>query len=173
MALPAIRWHRQSPIRIISIRSGRHPDPTTSNLHLSYLPTAWHWDFGDGTMSQDTNPVHTYTEPGAYNVCLIASNVYAADTFCRQVIVGTSGLHELPAMPQAQVLPNPFARSGAVARAGGGGAAVCVIRSVWASGCPGLARAILRPLFSLPGLPAGCTFGSCSGKGYRRSRGRW
>ncbi len=74
----------------------------------SYLPTAWHWDFGDGSMSQDTNPVHTYALPGTYNVCLIVSNAYAADTFCRQVVVGTTGIYELPALPHAQVSPNPF-----------------------------------------------------------------
>ena len=74
----------------------------------SYEPTQWHWDFGDGAMSQDTNPVHDYTLPGAYQVCLIVSNAYAADTFCRQVLVGISGIHELPALPQAQVMPNPF-----------------------------------------------------------------
>ncbi|MFN0215160.1 MAG: PKD domain-containing protein [Saprospiraceae bacterium] len=74
----------------------------------SYLPTVWHWDFGDGTMSQDTNPVHSYTSAGTYKVCLIVSNVYAADTFCRQVTVGTSGIHELPALPHARVMPNPF-----------------------------------------------------------------
>jgi len=74
----------------------------------SYLPTAWHWDFGDGAMSQDTNPVHTYALPGSYNVCLIVSNAYAADTFCRQVVVGTTGICELPVLPHAQVSPNPF-----------------------------------------------------------------
>ncbi len=74
----------------------------------SYLPTAWHWDFGDGAMSQDTNPIHTYALPGTYNVCLIVSNAYAADTFCRQVVVGTTGIHELPVLPHAQVSPNPF-----------------------------------------------------------------
>ncbi|MFN0175333.1 MAG: PKD domain-containing protein [Saprospiraceae bacterium] len=74
----------------------------------SYLPTAWHWDFGDGAMSQDTNPVHTYALPGTYNVCLIVSNAFAADTFCRQVTVGTTGIHELPALPHAAVMPNPF-----------------------------------------------------------------
>lgn len=74
----------------------------------SYLPTSWHWDFGDGTMSQDTNPVHAFTAPGNYTVCLIVSNAYAADTFCRQVMVGTSGIHELPALPHSTIMPNPF-----------------------------------------------------------------
>ncbi len=74
----------------------------------SYLPTSWQWTFGDGTTSQDTNPVHTYAMPGTYNVCLIVSNAYAADTFCRQVMVGTSGIHELPALPHISIGPNPF-----------------------------------------------------------------
>lgn len=30
----------------------------------------WMWDFGDGTTSTDPNPVHTYAEPGEYDVCL-------------------------------------------------------------------------------------------------------
>lgn len=28
------------------------------------------WDFGDGTMSTETNPVHTYKKPGVYHVKL-------------------------------------------------------------------------------------------------------
>ncbi len=41
-------------------------------------PTVWAWNFGDGTTSvgQDDqkNPVHTYQEPGIYNVLLQVSN---------------------------------------------------------------------------------------------------
>lgn len=29
------------------------------------------WSFGDGTSSYDVNPIHNYTNPGTYNVCLI------------------------------------------------------------------------------------------------------
>jgi len=73
-----------------------------------YQPTAWQWDFGDGTFSQDTSPVHIFSEPGIYNVCLQASNLYSADTFCKQVTVGTIGIENLPAVPSARVSPNPF-----------------------------------------------------------------
>lgn len=31
-------------------------------------PTNWHWVFGDGTSSDEKNPVHTYTVPGIYAV---------------------------------------------------------------------------------------------------------
>ena len=75
----------------------------------SYEPTAWHWQFGDGAVSQDTNPVHTYAGPGTYQVCMVVSNVYSADTLCRDVTVGmVSGVSNLPAIPQARVSPNPF-----------------------------------------------------------------
>ncbi|MCC6413111.1 MAG: PKD domain-containing protein [Saprospiraceae bacterium] len=76
----------------------------------SYEPTSWQWDFGDGTMSQDTNPVHTYALSGTYNVCLIAANAFAADTFCSSVTVGTTSLHELPVLPHISISPNPFSQ---------------------------------------------------------------
>jgi PKD repeat protein len=38
-------------------------------------PTAWVWDFGDGTTSLQENPVHTYSAPGTYLVKLTVTNV--------------------------------------------------------------------------------------------------
>lgn len=35
---------------------------------------SWEWDFGDGTLSSDQNPVHTYTGAGNYNVSLRVTN---------------------------------------------------------------------------------------------------
>jgi len=37
-------------------------------------PLAWHWDFGDGTVSSDANPANTYTTAGLYVVTLTAAN---------------------------------------------------------------------------------------------------
>ena len=37
-------------------------------------PTAWSWDFGDGTSSILQDPDHTYALPGQYTVTLVASN---------------------------------------------------------------------------------------------------
>ncbi|GHT54373.1 hypothetical protein FACS189446_3860 [Bacteroidia bacterium] len=34
----------------------------------------YEWDFGDGNTSTQVNPIHTYVEPGAYQVKLIAQN---------------------------------------------------------------------------------------------------
>ena len=42
--------------------------------NTSEYATGYHWDFGDGTTSDQVNPSHTYTSPGAFEVTLTASN---------------------------------------------------------------------------------------------------
>jgi PKD repeat protein len=48
-------------------------------------PTSWLWDFGDGGTSTLQFPVHNYAVEGSYLVCLIASSICGADTFCATV----------------------------------------------------------------------------------------
>jgi PKD repeat protein len=36
--------------------------------------TSWSWSFGDGTTSNEQNPVHTYDERGRYNVLLTVTD---------------------------------------------------------------------------------------------------
>lgn len=74
-----------------------------------YEPDSWQWSFGDGTVSSEQNPVHTYTSAGTYTVCLIASNNNGADTLCYEVTVTqTSSAAGVPAaLPMAKVSPNP------------------------------------------------------------------
>ena len=42
-------------------------------------PTAWYWDFGDGTNSAEQNPSHGYAETGSYTVVLKATNSAGSD----------------------------------------------------------------------------------------------
>jgi hypothetical protein len=79
--------------------------------NASYEPTTWHWDFGDGTMSQDTSPVHTYAQNGVYYVCLTVCNANSCDTLCRDVYIGVSGVEETGiAQPKELIVyPNPAA----------------------------------------------------------------
>lgn len=44
-----------------------------TNTSLSYISS--HWSFGDGSISTEANPVHTYTEPGRYTVILTATGL--------------------------------------------------------------------------------------------------
>ncbi len=74
----------------------------------SYEPATWHWDFGDGTASQDTSPVHTYLAEGTYTVCLVISNQYSSDTLCRVLHLGTSAVLSPELAAAVQVFPNPF-----------------------------------------------------------------
>lgn len=47
----------------------------------------WIWDFGDGTIDTSQNPVHTYTDTGAFNVTLIVFSNGCSDTLTRSGFV--------------------------------------------------------------------------------------
>ncbi len=46
-------------------------DPVQFNDQTLGEVIAWEWDFGDGTKSNEQNPVHTYTKPGIYTISLM------------------------------------------------------------------------------------------------------
>jgi len=46
--------------------------------------TSWHWNFGDGTTSDSTNPTHIYSDTGAFNITLIVANAKG----CRDTLTG-------------------------------------------------------------------------------------
>jgi PKD repeat protein len=64
-------------------------------------PTAWHWQFGDGTSSTLANPLHTYAAPGQYTVSLQATNAYGTRSVTRpsyvQVVATGQGPRPLTA----------------------------------------------------------------------------
>ncbi len=43
-------------------------------------PTSWEWDFGNGDISTEQNPVYTYSEAGTYTVNLTATNAGGNNT---------------------------------------------------------------------------------------------
>ena len=47
------------------------------------------WNFGDGTMSTDTDPVHRYNNPGNYNVELVAMNPCDTTIYSQEAIIET------------------------------------------------------------------------------------
>lgn len=61
------------------------------------FPNAWQWDFGDGGVSNEQDPVHTYATGGIYTVVLIASNVNGPDTVETEVTVVTDWTPPVPA----------------------------------------------------------------------------
>lgn len=55
----------------------------------SYDPFSWEWYFGDGAVSFDQNPTHTYTTAGDYDVWLKAENCTSRDSMMHQITVDT------------------------------------------------------------------------------------
>lgn len=81
----------------VSVTAG---DPPTANFNVTVSgltanfvdrstgnPTAWEWDFGDGTTSAAQNPSHDYARPGTYSVRLKASNAGGASVVAQAVTV--------------------------------------------------------------------------------------
>jgi PKD repeat protein len=61
-------------------RTGASPLTVKFTDASTGAPTAWSWDFGDGGISTERNPSHTYTSAGTYAVTLTARNAYGSDT---------------------------------------------------------------------------------------------
>lgn len=53
-------------------------------------PNSWFWDFGDGTSSVEQNPVHSWSTPGTFQVCLTIFNdsTQCQDTHCDYITIG-------------------------------------------------------------------------------------
>ena len=52
---------------------------------LSQYALDYYWDFGDGYISTEYNPTHTYDSIGTYTVCLTVTNDCGQDTYCQNV----------------------------------------------------------------------------------------
>lgn len=80
-----------SPVPMFSVADTTGCQPfTTMFTDLSTTPhgtiTNWHWDFGDGTTSNDQNPAHEYTVSGNYTVTLtVASSDGCLSSYSRVV----------------------------------------------------------------------------------------
>ena len=80
------------PVAGFSTSNTCHLD-TTAFINLTTLAspstvTVWSWDFGDGTNSTASNPMHVYATPGSYTVTLSAvSDAGCTDTFSSIVTV--------------------------------------------------------------------------------------
>jgi PKD repeat protein len=63
-----------------NITSGKSPLAVQFRDTSTGDPDDWSWNFGDGGISAEQNPVHVYTSPGTYSVQLIASNMAGTST---------------------------------------------------------------------------------------------
>jgi len=90
-------YHIENSLTIQFIGSSYNPNDIPSRL----------WNFGDGHTADGLNPMHTYDEPGTYEVCLIThDNHYCTDTFCREVIVDSISTEDCHAAFEFEQLDN-------------------------------------------------------------------
>lgn len=83
---------------------------TATFTNLSANATEYTWNFGDGTTSDEENPVHTFPSPGNYNVTLNASNQgECTRAVGRTVFIEPSAGAEQPLPEGVKVFPNPTA----------------------------------------------------------------
>jgi len=50
-------------------------------------PTLWAWNFGDGHLTTEKNPIHTYTKAGNYTVTLTVSDGFASSSTSKTIEV--------------------------------------------------------------------------------------
>ena len=67
--IPAAPIANFSSAQVVNTLNVRFTDATTGGT-----PTAWWYDFGDGTGSATASPTHTYPGPGTYTVKLTSTN---------------------------------------------------------------------------------------------------
>ena len=54
------------------------------------VPQSWAWDFGDGEISYDRNPLHIYSDEGIYTVSLTVTNTLGEDMVVQSDIINFS-----------------------------------------------------------------------------------
>lgn len=86
----------------------------TNNNTIQFQNTSkyaarWHWDFGDGTTSEERFPTHTFASlDQQYKVTLVAMNYCCSDTSV--LLVGTSAVSDLTAAIDYKVYPSQFSQ---------------------------------------------------------------
>ncbi len=72
-------------------RDGSSPHTVQFTNASTGTVTGWHWDFGDGSSSTESDPQHTYIDPGTYDVTVTAlgpAEVKDARTYASVITVG-------------------------------------------------------------------------------------
>lgn len=74
---------------------GCAPSTVAFQDHSAGAPTTWLWDFGDGSMSGERHPVHTYVSPGDFDVSLTVANACSTSILSRPGFIRLSGEYEV------------------------------------------------------------------------------
>lgn len=68
----------------------------------------YYWAFGDGGISFDANPVHTFPSPGTYEVCQVVTASSVSYEACKNVTVDfCTGVESFENLSNVSLYPNP------------------------------------------------------------------
>jgi PKD repeat protein len=81
---------------------------TIAFIDSSVNATAYFWEFGDGNVSTQASPTHTYSSPGTYTVRLITENSYGTDTLERANYITIVPIVQIAAAPCLPTASQPF-----------------------------------------------------------------
>ncbi len=100
------------PITVIEIPTGGFASEEIGNGEIQFTSNLtfgefYVWNFGDGMISTQRNPTHTYPGPGTYDVTLTVSNRCGQRVLSDQLVVTTSSTADLAEKLKADITPNP------------------------------------------------------------------
>ncbi len=72
----------------------------------SVYGTSYYWDFDDGNISREAEPVHTFTRHGTFNIRLTVTGEGGEDYVYRQVEVYRNPVVNFKAVPETVLLPD-------------------------------------------------------------------
>jgi len=97
VSAPLIADFTALPDSVINIPNYTFNFQNTTNLDSA----TYAWNFGDGSLSPEKNPVHTYKDTGVFVVQLSVSNIYG----CQSSVTHTA---HVKTVPQYLFVPNAF-----------------------------------------------------------------
>lgn len=117
------------PIPHYSVNKTNGPSPLAVQFtdESTGIPGEWNWDFGDGGISGEQNPVHVYDNPGIYQVSLVVSNRYGNATLTKeQLITVKDGIYQTALLPSEGIRIN-YSEAGPVLELNRSLAGTCTI----------------------------------------------
>ena len=95
----AVEWFmdliRHNPVARFETKPGARANEVRFAPGKSHDPDGkivrWHWEFGDGAESEERNPIHTYSGPGAYRVFLTIRDDSGREGSGQHVVEVTAG----------------------------------------------------------------------------------
>ena len=140
-------WHADLAVRppapvasfTASSTAGQAPLPVRFTDTSPGGPTAWAWDFGDGTTSTDRNPAHTYAQPGNYTVTLTVTNATATSAPASASVVVTAAAPAVTAGASSTAASSTAVTDVTVPRPAGVAAGTVLIAQLTVDGAPTMA----------------------------------